>query len=288
MKIYKNPALCVLFLFLLSVPAFSQKMKAEDVLTNHLNSIGSKEDREKVKNQVIVSEVEVNQKGSATVVNGRAVIFSADQKSMWAMNLNSNSYPQDRFGFSGKDTKVAYSTPGVRSILGDFIYLYPELLKEGLLGGTLSTSWALLNADSKQPKLSYDGSKKINGVETHVLSYSPKSGSDLSIKMYFDKQNFQHIRTEYNRVVGARQAANIDASAGQGEDRYRIVEDFSDYKKAGDLTLPSTYKISYSYSSGASIRLQRNANREIEWKFNITNYSYNQEIDDNSFNIDTK
>jgi hypothetical protein len=204
------------------------------------------------------------------------------------MNFNSNAYPQDQFSFNGKNTKIGFVRPSERSIIGDFIFLYEELLKEGLLGGPLSTSWALINADAKKSKLSYEGTKTINDKEAYVLSFSPKSGSDLSIKMYFDKQNFQHVRTEYNRVISARQGPNVDGSAGQGEDRYRLVEDFSKYIKMGNLMLPSVYKLSYSYASNSSIRLSGKANREAEWTFNITNFSFNQQLDDNSFDINIK
>lgn len=265
---------------------FAQKMKAEDIIAEHLNSIATAENRSSIKNQIIVSDVQVVMKGNTGITSGKAVIFSSGEKNFWGMNFNSNAYPLDRFGYNGKETKVGFSTPGVRSFLGEFIFLYEELLKEGLLGGTLSSSWALLNTNLKKPKLSYEEMKKIGEKETHVLSYSPKKGSDLSIKMYFDAKTYQHIRTEYNRVISARQGPTIDGSAGQGEDRYRLIEEFSDFKKAGNLTLPTTYKIFYSYFSNSLTRLKQNANREVEWKFNITNYSYNQKLDESSFNID--
>ncbi len=129
------------------------------------------------------------------------------------MNLTSNDYPQDRFGYDGKDVNVGYARPGTRSLLASFIYSYKELLKEGLLGGSLTSSWALTNTANKNPKVSYEGTKKIDGKDTLVLSYSPKKGSDLNIKMYFDKENFHHLRTEYNRVFASKQGTTVDNSA---------------------------------------------------------------------------
>lgn len=288
----KHFKLAILFVLLVvSVCAnsvFAQKIKAEDIIAEHLNSIGTAEIRSSIKNQIIFSDVQVAVKGVPGMIGGKAVILSSGEKNFWGMNFNSNAYPQDRFGYNGKETKVGFSTPGARSFLGEFIFLYRELLKEGLLGGTLSSSWALLNTNLKKPKLSYEGTKKIGEKEAHVLSYSPKNGSDLSIKMFFDAKDYQHIRTEYDRVIAARQGPTVDGSAGQGADRFRLIEEFSDFKKAGNLTLPSTYKIFYSYSSNSSIQLKRDANREVEWKFKVTNYSYNQKLDESSFNIDAK
>jgi hypothetical protein len=289
MKHFNLSALFVLIvIFLFANSIFAQKMKVEDIITKHLDSIGTKEKRSEIKNQTMLGDIQLVVKGTSVTLDGKAIIFSAGEKNLWGFNLNSIDYPTDRFSYNGKETKVAYIKPGTRSILGGFIYSYGELLKEGLLGGTLTSSWALLNTDLKNPRLSYEGTKKIDDKETYAVSYSPKKGSDLDIKMYFDKQTFQHVRTEYNRIIGARQGSNIDNSAGQGEDRYRLVEDFSDFKKAGSLTVPGVYKISYTYFSSGATRSRQNANHEIGLTFNLINYSFNQQINDNSFEISTK
>ncbi len=287
-KIYLTTALVSMISLTFTVSLYSQKMSSEDILAKHLNSIGSKEKRQVVKNQLVYGDVDLTIRGSAVPVRGNLVVFSTNEKSVWGMKLNSNDYPSDKFGFDGKDTKVGFTRPGVRSILGGFIYSYPELLREGLMGGTLTSSWALLNTELRKPKLSYEGIKKIDGRETYILSYSVKKGSDLSIKMYFDAETFQHLRTEYIRVISARQGSNIDNSAGQGEDRYRLTEDFSNFKRAGDLMLPTKYNLTYNYTSSGATRNSNNAARYFEWKFNITNFSYNQQMNDDTFSIDTK
>ena len=289
MKFYNYKLLTFLFaclFFLTSVKA--QKMTAEEVLAKHLESIGTKENHAAVKNQIIFHDIEFNQKGSTAVIKGKGLILSSGEKSLWGMNLNSNDYPQDQFGYNGKDTKVGYARPGVRSIIGAFIISYNDFLKEGLLGGTLSSSWALLNAESKKSKLSYEGTKTIDGKDTHVLSFSPKGGSDLSVKMYFDKQTFQHLRTEYNRVIAAVPGETVDGSGKISPERYRLVEDFSKHTKMGNLTLPAFYKLSYSYSTNAAVNVAGKSNREVEWVFNVTNYSFNQPLDETSFDINVK
>jgi hypothetical protein len=106
--------------------------------------------------------------------------------------------------------------------------------------------------------------------------------------MYFDKQTYQHVRTEYNRVISARQGATIDTSAGQGQESYQLIEKFSDFKKAGDLTLPTKYTISYEFTTNALIRSRENTTRQLEWTFNISDFSYNQQLDDTTFDIDAK
>jgi hypothetical protein len=268
------------------------KLKPEEIVAKNLDSIGTKEKRAGIKNQVISCDLQLLVKGSSTPVMGRAVIASAGEKTLWGMSLASNDYPTDKYSYNGKDTKVAFVTPGARSKLGEFIFNYRELLREGLLGGTLSSSWALLYTDAKKPKLSYEGEKKIDGKDAYVLEYNPKAGSDLIIKMFFDKKTFQHIRTEYNRVISASQAttgqgdARINASAGQGSDHYRLIEEFSDFQTVSGVTLPKTYKLSYSYYSDTVNQSNQKKNTEIEWKFNVVNASFNQDLDPSSFEIE--
>ena len=278
--------------FNLSVIA-KDKLKPEEIVAKNLESIGTKEKRAEIKNQVVLCSLDLTVRGATTPVSGQAVIASSGEKSLWGMNFSSNDYPMDTYSFNGKDTKVGFVKPGVRSVLGEFIYNYKELIREGLLGGTLSTSWALNYTDTKKPKLSYDGEKKIDGKDTYILDYSPKSGSDLSIKMYFDQKTFQHIRTEYNRVISARISTTgngqgdtrINASAGQGSDRYHLVEDFSDFQKLNGITIPRAYKLYYSYFSDTVVQSAQKKNSEVEWKFTVTNASFNQALDDNSFEI---
>ena len=257
------------------------KLKPEVIISKHLDAIGSKEKRAENKNRVILSEVQMRGKTAiaSAIVHGKAVFFSAGEKNLWGIKLNSNNYPTDTFSFNGNETNVGYIRPGVRSVLGEFILSYKEILKEGLFGGVLSTSWSLLNNGLNRAKVTYDGTKNINGKETLVISYLLKGGSDLSIKMYFDKKTYRHVRTEYNHTIPASQGPGVDLSAGRPAYRYQLIEDFSDFRDVGGLILPGNYKLSYSFSSGATLQ-------SIDFDFKVTNFSYNQQIDETSFNIE--
>jgi len=258
----------------------AQKISAEELISKHLDSIGPKEKRDAVKNQLLMGDAQVSFRGSAFVGRGRGLILSERGKFLLGVKFDSNDYPQDRFAFDGK--KIAIDRPSNgknRSILGEFIYNSEELLTDGLLGGTLSASWALMDVGSKA-KVSYDGSKKIEDVETNVIEYSRKGGSDLTIKIYLDAKTNRHVRTEYTRIVNAALGASVDSSAGRSGVTYKLTEDFGDFKKMGDLTLPSLYRIRHSVSGGASL-----ANREAVWTFIITDSGYNRELDANSFDI---
>lgn len=268
----------LLVLSLYADTLFAQKTTAEDILAKHLDSIGSAKSRDSVKTRIIVSDTEfLRQKQNP--IRGKSIIASSNEGTMFGINLEANDYRLDKFSYDGKKIRVGYIQPGTRSILGSFILSYSTLLKDGLLGGTLSSSWALLNTERRKSKLSYDGTEKIDGKETYVLEFEPKGSADISIKMYFDSQNFRHVRTEYNRVIGARMGGGVDNSARQVETRFKLIEDFSNFKKFGELTLPSSYKIDFTVAGGA-------LTTNYQWKFKVTDASFNQLLGDNAFDID--
>ena len=288
MKISLRGAFVLPILLLLIVASASaQELTADQIIAKHLESIGPKDKLAAIKNQLIFSDATFTFKGAVVTLRGKALILSEGQKNLWGMNFNSNDYPVDRFGFDGKDVKVGRPTPGVsHSLIGDFIYNNRSILRDGLLGGTLSSSWALLSSDRKA-KVSVEGKKVIDGKNLICLSYSAKGGGDVLVKMYFDEKTFRHVRTEYTVVRNAAiGTSGVDSSASQSTITYRVYEDFSDFTKMGDLTLPKTYKITYSRTGTDPVSIRQHSNRDAEWTFTVTNINFNQALEPGSFSID--
>jgi len=257
-----------------------EKLTAESLLAKHLDSIGTTEDRNGVHSLMAVGTARATFFGrGGGVADGISVVASKGDKHMVAMKFNTSDYPFEKMGFDGKDFSVGYVKPGVRSTLGSFLRTNEKSFGNGVLGGTLSNSWALLNFDPKEAKLKYAGTKKIDGKKVYALDYSPKKGSDLDITLFFDTETFHHVRTEYKRVIAARQGATVDTSAGQSETRYLFVEDFGDYRTEGKLMLPHSYKMSLEILTG-------NGTTSYEWLMNLDRFSFNTPIDDKDFNVE--
>jgi hypothetical protein len=255
-------------------------MKAEEVIAKHLESIGTAEVRASVKNQMAVGDVAVtfvSQKNQPA--QGRVVMVSEGTKNFLGMNLNANDYPLEKFSYDGKDAKVAFVRTNVRSILGNFILSNQLMLEESLLGGTLATSWALSNLATNKAKVSFDGTKKIDGKEVYILGYTPKGGSDIDIKIYLEKDTFRHIRTEYKRTSSAGIGTRPEQSSGFSETRLKITENFGDFKAEKGITLPHSYTLNYS-TTGIAV--------EIEWKFALTQFAFNQNLDPKTFDAEAK
>lgn len=260
----------------------SDKMTAEELVAKHLESIGTEKARAAITTRIISGNSFVIFRtpppGQAT---GKAVMASEGIKNLIGMSFPTPVYPREQLGFNGTSFMATFVTPGVRSVLGNFLMTHSLVCKQGLMGGTLSSAWPLLDLKTRGPRLEYTGHKKVTNRTLHEVKYMPRGGSDLQIRLFFDQETFQHVRTEYERVVVASIGTRSSIDPKETETRYKMVEEFSDFKKEGGLTLPHVYKIKLTVDSQGATFL-------AEWEINLTNFVFNEPIDPNSFDISTK
>lgn len=257
--------------------AAQEKMKPEDIAAKHLEAIGAAESRAPDRSRIVSgSSMMTLRTGGSGQAGGPALIASKDDMIVINASFESPEYPYEKMSFDGKNLLVRQYKPGARSPLGEFFLSYDEIFKEGLIGGSLSASWALLHLDERKAKLKYDGTDKIDGRPVYKLKYVPRKNSDLRIKLYFDAENFRHLRTVYERSIAAQMGAAPGQSISQRETRYTVTESFSDFANVSGLTLPKKYTIEYSVFT-------RNNPIEIEWAFDLSKFQFNQPIDVEEF-----
>jgi hypothetical protein len=155
-----------------------------------------------------------------------------------------------------------------RSRLGNFLFLQDEILREGLFGGVLSTSWPLLNTQNTSPDLKYMGMKKIDGQQLYEISYIPRKRSesgDLSIRLYFDPQTYRHVLTVYavTMLHGNKTLSDPDQTTVIVEER------FGDFQPVDGLTLPRHWTIRYRVEPQTSTQ-------EYEWNVVLTQIGHNK------------
>jgi hypothetical protein len=272
-----------------------EKLKTEDVISKHLSAIGPTEALSATKSIIAVGDAKALSRSTAVRdVVGVSQVVSEGEKVVLAMVFtNSNNYPYEKAGYDGKKMTVALlETTGQRSALTEFLASQQAIFKEGLIGGTLSSAWPLLNVAAKEAKLSYSGTKKLNDRLVHEVKYSTRK-SDMKVSLFFDAETFQHVRTEYSYQTSARMgtrpssgpiATSTGATSAAGTDtgsqtlnRYKLVEEFSDFKTEGQLTLPHTYKLRLTVDAQRTLLL--------EWVMNFKQFTFNEQIDDNVFNV---
>jgi hypothetical protein len=262
--------------------ANGQKLKTEEIIAKHLEAIGGAETLQSVTTRLITGTAVATFKEPGTgQVGGRVVLASEGPKNMVAMVFdNATNYPHEKVGFDGKDVSTSYASPGARSTLGDFLWTYKAIVKQGVFGGSLSQAWPLLDITKTKVKVEAGGTKKIDDRLTYQLKFYP-SGTDVRVTMFFDAETFQHVRTEYYRSVVAQMGRTPENSASESESRYKVVEDFGDFKKEGGLILPHSYKISMEITS-------RQGDFRADWMMALSEFQFNQRIDPTSFDVDDK
>jgi hypothetical protein len=263
-----------------------QKLTPAALVAMHLESIGPAEARARVRGIRIKGTclLSIRQGGNGQV-DGQAVMASQGSLNLISMAFESPDYPGDSLKFDGKKFTASQFKPGYRTSMAHFFVTHEVLFKEGLVGGTLSASWPLLEQQQKNPKLEYAGLKKIGGKQLHALKYEPRKGSDIKITLFFDAETFQHVRTEYEQTVYTTDQQRIGGgggtlpSAGRARSsnaRIDAFEEFSDFKLEGGLIFPHTYKFELSIQSETRPAL-------VDWTFTLTDFTFNETIDPKQF-----
>jgi hypothetical protein len=261
--------------------ASGQKLAASDVVSKHLDSIGPAKARAAVTTRIIAGTAQVIFRTTPTgQAIGRAVLASEGSKNLLGMSFPSPVYPREQLGFNGNGFIAAFVTPGVRSVLGNFLMTNDVVFKQGLMGGVLSTAWPLADLKFRNARIDYVGTKKIDDRTLHEIRYFPRGGSDLKIRLFLDSETFRHVRTEYERVIPAQLDTRSMTNAQTRESRYKMIEDFSLFKTEGELTLPHIYTIKLSVDTQGGTFL-------AEWTLKLIQFNFNEKIDPAAFSIAT-
>lgn len=248
----RRVAVFVAIVMLGSISPAKDGSPVEDLVKQHLNSIGTDQARAAVKSRATEGTVSFQvQNSTSGHQDGKEVLVSDGEKFVSLLKLPNPNYHGERFVSDGKKTFIAQVKPGAWSRLGDFVMVHNEILTEGLWGGTLSTAWPLEHLDERLAKLQDRGLKKVNGRDLRRMDYSPKKHTDLEIQLYFEPDTFRHVMTVYSMTISPQMAASEIATARQQETRYRLEERFADFKAVDGLTLPQRWTIEFTFENGA-------------------------------------
>ncbi len=262
-----------------AIPAAAQRLKADDIVAKHLDSIGKPEKRAELTTLMALGFSEFEMRNPEVKGGGKAVVVSDPQNLFFVISLNSREYPYERIGYFDGKVNLPFIASGSRSALGFFVSEHQKILSDGLFGGSMTLRWNSIMSGPNRSKLQVDGSKKVDGVNAYVLEYqSPGGSGDFKIRLYFDAANFRHIRTEYRRTAAVGQVV-FGAQNQQANAVATLTEDFSDFKEVDGVTLPFAYKVTYLSNSSSM------SNENI-WRINVAKYSFNQKLQPGFFSFD--
>lgn len=247
-KASRAAAAAVLLVLLLAPPASLEgqepKLTAAELVAKHLAAMGPAELRSAAKSRIAEGPVQMRilLGGSATAW-GQAGLVSEGRKALVSLRFTHPDYAGEHMVFDGETFHISRANPVSRSGFGEFVYRYNHILREGLVGGVLSTAWPLLDVDGKRPRLQYEGLKRMDGEPLHKLTYSARKGSgDVKIDLYFEPETFRHVRSVYVLIIHARLGRTALESVREQETRLTLEERFSDFHVVDGLTLPTHWK----------------------------------------------
>jgi hypothetical protein len=287
--------ICITVAFAFSVssplPGWN-KVTAPEIITRHLASIGSPEGRTAWKSSRATGNGRLVTLSGPNLrdrpMEGPAEFLSQGRSYYSSLEFGLPAYPAERYSFDGKQTHVGMLNPGERSVLGEILFHSTRLLAEGLIGGSLSTAWPLLDLEGHRARLRYLGIRNGGSKPLHEVVYEKQGGLDYEVRLYFDPDTFRHVATAYSQTSMFRPF---------------LEETFGDFRTVDGVTIPFSWKMRYSNMSSTLKRDARTivmpdgserivgytttvvpGDHEIwEWEYSFRNVQINAPLDPGLF-----
>ena len=169
----KSGLVLTLLLVLAATVKAQEKLTAEDILQRHLDSVGTAAIRSAAKSRVVeaTASYRILLAANPAHYDGKAVMVSEGNKLQMLLKINAPQYTGERFKRYGDRTSIeATNVNQTRSELGTLLESDDSPIREGLIGGVLTTGWPLFDMGAHQGKVQYQGLKKIAGPICKWLS----------------------------------------------------------------------------------------------------------------------
>ncbi len=284
MKVIVSIVFAVLahFVAMQSGSVFAQNLTSDQIFEKHLESIGSKEKRGTLNTLIAAGLGEFESRRPLMKGGGKAVVVSDPANLYYMMGFNSNDYPFEKVGMFGNKISLPFISAGNRSLLGSFLNEHPKVLSDSLFCGSMSLRWITDVASNKKLKMKSAGLKKVDGRQLRAVDVlsSTLGSDDFKIRLYFDAENFRHVRSEYRREIHVERIV-FGQQNQQASSRLDLTEEFSDFKEVDGLTLPYHYRVTFSSNSNAQMH-------ENSWTIQVLNYFINQKLAADFFTFDLK
>ena len=262
-------ACCILFI---QIPGLCADPSPEQLIAAHLKSIGDPAILSKIKSISFTGTSEVNFIiGVTGRFVGTAMLASQETQTGIILKFEQRDYAGEHFAYDGKSVTV-HTSVGMKSNVGDFIYRYNKIMKNGMLGGVFSRAWPLLDIKNNKPRSMNVRKTKVDGTELYELEYRPLDDhGDMKIRMYFNPATYRHVRTEYKVTYQDSDSRNYYLT---------LTEKFDDFMEVGPLTLPHGYMLDYAEDGNQ-------AGFAAKWKINVGEIRINKaDIDPKIFNAE--
>ena len=237
---------------LLTPMAGAEKIKAEELLARHRASVGTDDALAAYQTAGMQGTGQFRMlRGGTGNLEGRVAMISDALKSRFSLDLGHLLYSGEQFISDGKKVEIQYvrKETQTRSDLGMFLFRYPQLIKNGLWGGSLTRTWALLNHDAKELRLRYRGLSEKEGKQLHEASIDCKDCGEVTIHLFFEADTFRHVLTTYSLVTPSPPTEGRSLRTPMKDPpyvRYRMEEHFSNFHTEAGVTQPTQWLVRYT------------------------------------------
>ncbi len=262
------------------IGAQAQKMSAEEIISKHIESIGKSDVVANSKQRMAIGSSEFYMPRLTKTSHGRAVLASNGNDLAFFSTFEFREYSRERIGWFGNKISIPNVDQGHRSPLGSFLTRYDTFLTDHLFGGCVFSTWIFFQKEGFGGRLETEGKKKIGDRDVWVVKYSPKGGLKAGsyIRLYFDAENFHHLRTEYRQIETdqgfhdtSHARGDFSWDADMANNGIVLTEDFEDIREVAGLTLPHKYKIALRVDSYTGTT-------DFYWTFGIEEYRIMKEF----------
>jgi hypothetical protein len=262
--------------------AADSALTVDQIIARHLDAVGTAAGRGAVKDRVVQGNaVYTILVGGGGSVSGTEGFVSEGNKLRLLIRFSAGDYKGENVAYNGTSSAVGFSNANQsRSPFSQLLVSQNIIVRDGLLGGVLSTAWPLLRSDSSKLNLVFDGSSKVDKRPAYRLRYQPGNSQDIQIMLYFDQETFRHLKSEYVAFVGTGMSSRgITMSSSLQPERTTLEEDFSDFQTFDGLNLPTTWKIHFTRER------QSGSTTVSEWELKSNKIMHNVGLDPRNFEV---
>ncbi|WP_109488232.1 hypothetical protein [Occallatibacter savannae] len=254
---------------------------SDDIVARNLDSIAPANVRTAEKSRVVRGDLQFHiLVGGSGGAAGSWDLVSSGRELDLVMQFGIGDWRGEQFTFNGSKVGIALPTSSHhRSVFGEFIASQTFVIKEGLLGGELGTGWALENLAANGARLQSLGTRKIDGQQALAFQYSSKHSSDMQVFLYFDPETGRHLHTTYTMSQQEGPTGDIRSTPYQREIKYRMEEQFSEFRTEHGITLPTHYNLQWSQET------QNGSTRLFSWDLVASQIVHDVALDPANFEM---
>jgi hypothetical protein len=290
--ILSSVSLFIVLLIAAQINGQSKKLSPQEIIAKNLASVASADNLLVAKRRMVIGGSEFFVRSSTTKAAGRAVLASDGDNMALFSTFNLSDYRMERIGIFSDKVDIPFIIPGRRSPLGRWLTAYDRTVNDRIFGGSIFSTWLFFKAENSWGEMETEGKKKVGDREAWVINYSPKQGLKAGsyIKLYFDAENFHHLKTIYKQretETGFYDTGSGDANKGStghwndsamASNGSTLTETFEDYRDDNGLILPTKYSINLQIESAVGTA-------EYDWIFKIEEYRLIKQFPVNFFSF---